>query len=53
MMILKKLLMLKDGKYIVNGNEIRGNKFPSTDSRFMAYYDRWVKENGRKQIKMT
>jgi site-specific DNA-methyltransferase (adenine-specific)/adenine-specific DNA-methyltransferase len=38
-------------KYIVNGNEIRGNKFPSTDSRFMAYYDRWVKENGRKPNK--
>jgi len=35
-------------KYIVNGCEIRGSKFPISDSRFMAYYNRWVKENGRK-----
>lgn len=35
-------------KYIVNGNQIRGNKYPKSDSRFMAYYDRWVKEHGRK-----
>jgi DNA modification methylase len=35
-------------KFIVNGNEIRGSKYPKTDSRFMAYYDRWVKEHGRK-----
>lgn len=35
-------------KYIVNGNEIRGSKYPKSDSRFMAYYDRWVKQNGRK-----
>lgn len=34
--------------YIVNRNEIRGNKYPASDSRFMAYYDRWVKDNGRK-----
>ncbi len=35
-------------KFIVNGNEIRGSKYPKTDSRFMAYYDRWVKQNKRK-----
>lgn len=35
-------------KYIVNGCEIRGTKYPKSDSRFMAYYDRWVKEHGRK-----
>lgn len=34
-------------EYIVFGNQIRGGKYPSTDSRFMAYYDRWVKQNGR------
>ena len=38
-------------KYIVNGNEIRGNKYPKTDTRFLAYYNRWVKENGRKPNK--
>jgi site-specific DNA-methyltransferase (adenine-specific)/adenine-specific DNA-methyltransferase len=37
--------------YIVNGNEIRGNKYPKTDTRFLAYYDRWIKENGRKPNK--
>lgn len=35
-------------KYIVNKNEIRGDNYPSSDSRFMAYYDRWVEENKRK-----
>jgi site-specific DNA-methyltransferase (adenine-specific)/adenine-specific DNA-methyltransferase len=35
-------------KYIVNGNEIRGSKYPKNDSRFMAYYNRWVQDNGRK-----
>lgn len=38
-------------KFIVNGNEIRGNKYPASDSRFMAYYDKWVKENKRKPTK--
>ena len=37
--------------YIVNGNEIRGNKYPKIDTRFLAYYDRWVKENKRKPNK--
>lgn len=34
-------------KFIVNGGEIRGNKYPQSDSRFMAYYNKWVSENGR------
>lgn len=38
-------------KYIVNGNEIRGNKYPKSDSRFTAYLNRWIKENGRKPSK--
>lgn len=38
-------------KYVVNGNEIRGNKYPKSDSRFKGYYDRFVKENGRKPNK--
>jgi len=35
-------------EYIVNGCEIRGNRYPASDSRFMAYYNRWVRENGRR-----
>ena len=35
-------------KFLVNGNEIRGNNYPKDDSRFTGYYDRWVKENNRK-----
>jgi DNA modification methylase len=38
-------------QFIVNKNEIRGGNYPATDSRFMAYYNRWVKENGRKPNK--
>lgn len=38
-------------KYVVNGNEIRGNKFPKSDSRFKGYYDRFVKKHGRKPNK--
>lgn len=34
-------------EYLVNNNEIRGGRYPSSDSRFMMYYNRWVKENGR------
>lgn len=33
--------------FVVNGNQIRGDHFPSTDTRFMAYKDRWVRDNGR------
>ena len=34
-------------KYFVNG-KIYANNYPKTDSRFMSYYNRWVKNNGRK-----
>lgn len=33
--------------FIVDGNKIKGGNYPKTDSRFTAYYDRWVKDNGR------
>lgn len=33
--------------YIVDGNKIKGGNYPKTDSRFMAYYNKWVKEHGR------
>ncbi len=38
------------GKYIVNGNEIRGNNMP-TDVRFKRYLDKWVKQNNRQPTK--
>lgn len=38
------------GKYIVNGNEIRGNNMP-TDVRFKRNIDKWIKLNGRKPTK--
>lgn len=34
-------------EYIVEGNKIKGNNYPSTDSRFMARYNKWVRDNGR------
>jgi len=34
-------------KYIVNGNKIKGNYYPKTDSRFTLRYNKWVKENKR------
>lgn len=33
--------------YVVEGNKIKGANYPSQDSRFMAYYDKWVEEHGR------
>jgi len=33
--------------YIQNGNEIRGDRYPATDSRFDGYIKRWVREHGR------
>ena len=33
--------------FIVDGNKIMGNNYPSNDSRFMARYDKWVRDNGR------
>ena len=34
-------------EYIVEGNKIKGSNYPSTDSRFMARYNKWVRDNGR------
>ena len=33
--------------HIVDGNKIKGNNYPSQDSRFMARYNKWVRDNGR------
>ena len=38
-------------QYLVDGNKIMGNNYPSKDSRFMAYYKNWVSENKRKPSK--
>lgn len=35
------------GKYIVNGNEIRGNNYPR-DVRFKRYLDKWMSDNSKK-----
>jgi DNA modification methylase len=37
--------------FVVNGDEIRGGKYPASDSRFMAYYEKFVKEHGRRPTK--
>ena len=36
-------------EFLVNGNEIRGDKFPTTDSRFDGYINRWKKNNPGKE----
>jgi len=33
-------------RYIVNENEIRGDNYPETDSRFDVFIDKWKEENG-------
>lgn len=33
--------------YIVDGNKIKGSNYPKQDSRFMARYNKWVRDNGR------
>lgn len=33
--------------YIVDGNKIKGSNYPQQDSRFMARYNKWVRDNGR------
>jgi adenine-specific DNA-methyltransferase len=33
--------------YLNDQYQITGGNFPATDSRFMAYHRRWVKDNGR------
>ena len=35
-------------QYLNENNEITGEYYPATDSRFMAYYNRFIKENHRK-----
>lgn len=34
--------------YLVNGYQILGSNMPMQDSRFVRFYNRWVRENGRK-----
>ncbi|MBQ3022117.1 MAG: site-specific DNA-methyltransferase [Clostridia bacterium] len=34
-------------QYVVDGNKIKGDHYPSTDSRFMQRYNKWVRDNGR------
>lgn len=36
-------------KYIVDGNKIKYGNHPSTDSRFTAYLNRYIKQNGEPQ----
>ena len=33
--------------FLNENNEITGANYPETDSRFMAYYNKWIKENHR------
>lgn len=35
-------------QYLNANNEITGSYYPATDSRFMAYYNKFIKENHRK-----
>ena len=35
-------------EYLNENNEITGSSYPSTDSRFKGYYNRFIKENHRK-----
>jgi DNA modification methylase len=34
-------------EYIVEGNKIKGNNYPKTDSRFTARLDKWIRDNKR------
>lgn len=34
--------------FIVDGNKIKGNHYPATDSRFTIRLDKWIRDNGRK-----
>ena len=38
-------------RYLVNGNEIRGDKYPKDDSRFDVFINKWRKENKREPTK--
>lgn len=35
--------------FLINGNEIRGDNYPTTDSRFDGYINRWKKNNPGKE----
>lgn len=37
-------------RFLVNGNEIRGNNYPQTDSRFDVFVKKWKKENPNRAI---
>ena len=37
-------------KFLVNGNEIRGNNYPQTDSRFDVFIKKWKKEHPNEKI---
>jgi DNA modification methylase len=37
-------------RFLVNGNEIRGNNYPTTDSRFDVFVKKWKKENPNQSL---
>ncbi len=37
-------------RYLVNGNEIRGNNYPTTDSRFDVFVKKWKKEHPNQEV---
>ncbi len=37
-------------RYLVNGNEIRGNNYPVTDSRFDVFVKKWKKEHPGQEV---
>jgi len=39
------------GRYLVNGNEIRGNNYPKSDTRFDVFINKWREENKREPTK--
>jgi len=38
-------------RYLVNGNEIRGDNYPKDDTRFDVFINKWKEENKRKPTK--
>lgn len=38
-------------RYLVNGNEIRGNNYPKDDTRFDVFINKWREENKREPTK--
>jgi len=36
-------------KFLVNGNEIRGNNYPKTDSRFNVFIKKWKEKNSNRE----